>query len=341
MVLFEGFPLLEPDTPWETGNQLLYERKLTDGLPVVLPTEEKIDRMLEAIKDKEKNYGKMPPGYRDVTPANVAYQAVMAGCRPEEFPVVLSAVTAALQRQFNLLGIQTTTGTPTTAVMLHGPVVDRLGANSEANCLGPGNRVNACIGRAVRLALTNLGAAYPGVMDMATMGQPGKYTFCFGESAKASFIPPFHVRKGLTAGQSAVTLIGVSGTVEVYDVSSTVEATMETLVGSIRIASSISSNFAYMGSGELFILVPPEVVDLLNKNGWDLQRVQQFIYERGAVPKSLFSKEVQSRIAQPHVPIAKSPEHIFPIVTGGVGIKMTYLQTWPGGTDSVTVPLIE
>lgn len=342
MNLFEGFPLFEPTTDWESGNQILYDKGLTDGLPVALPTTERLEGMLEQISDTEKSYGKVPPGMREANPANIAYHAVMAGCRPEEFPVVLTAVAAALDPAFNLMGIQTTTGTPTTAVVMHGPVVEQLGANSGANCLGPGNRVNACIGRAVRLALTNLGMAYPGTIDMATMGQPGKYTFCFAETPETSFVPPLHVRKGLSLDQGAVTLLGVSGTVEIYDTSQQADATLETLVKSIQIPGNVplAHPIEHMGSGELFILMPPEIIDLLSASGWTLTRLQQYIFDHGTVPKAAFSEKVQEMIEETSVPIAKSPQHIYPIITGGIGIKITFLQMWPGGTESITIPIL-
>jgi hypothetical protein len=340
MELFKDFILFDESDDWKTGNELLYVNRLTDGLPVVLPTMESIRKMIRTVSDQTKSYGKIPPGMRELTPANVAYHAVMAGCKPDEFPIVLTAVVAALDPRFNLLGIQTTTGTTTTAVVVHGPIIKNLEMNSQANCLGPGNRSNACIGRAVRLALTNLGVAYPGTMDMATMGQPGKYTFCFAESTKQHPIPFLPVRKGLEAGTSAVTIIGVSGTIEVYDMSSKPMSIMETLVSSMKICGNVSSAHEYLGSGELFILLPPEVVNLLDHGGWALEKIQQYIFEEAAIPADQFSKDVQQRLTKKFVPIAKSPAHIYPIITGGVGAKMTLLQTWAGGTESITLPIL-
>ena len=104
MDLFESFPLFEPTADWESGNQILYDKGLTDGLPVALPTREKLEEMLEHISNKEKSYRKVPPGMREANPSNVAYHAAMAGCRPEEFPVVLTAVAASLDPAFNLMG---------------------------------------------------------------------------------------------------------------------------------------------------------------------------------------------------------------------------------------------
>lgn len=325
MKLFKDFILFEKDHDWELGNATLYEKGLTDGLPVFLPTMEKMEEMLD-FTAKNQTYGQVPPGYRDLTPANVAYNAILAGCKPQEFPVVLTAVVASTKNQFNLLGIQTTTGTPTTAVMIHGPVIQRLGLNHGTNCLGPGNRVNASIGRAVRLSLMNIGAAYPGQTDMATMGQPGKYTFCFAESPENFFIPSFHTRKGLSANESAVTVIGVSGTVEIYDTSSQPQSILNTIIENVYTGkkNSHSSHNPYIGSGELFLLIPPEIIQRFDASEWSLKQIQQYIYNH----------------SNARLQIAKSPDHIYPVITGGLGIKMTYLQTWAGGTEAVTMPLI-
>ncbi|WP_413299826.1 hypothetical protein AA0X95_16910 [Bacillus sp. 1P10SD] len=341
MELLEDFILFDHQEDWENGNQVLYHNGLTDGLPVILPTRKKLEKMLETVSDKFKNYGLIPPLFREVTPTNVAYQAVLAGCQPEEFPVVLTAVAAALDPQFNLLGIQTTTGTTTTAVMVHGPITKRLGMNAGPNCLGPGNRVNACIGRAVQLTMTNLGGAKPGTTDMATIGQPGKYTFCFAESPNTSPIPFFHTRKGYKENQSAVTVLGVSGTVEIVEMSSRPEAILLTLAGSLQNAGNISADRKYLGSGELFILIPPEIMDALHKGGWNLDSIQQYVFQHAKVPLEKFSKETQEQILESAVPIAKTPKDIYPIVSGGIGRKMTYLQTWAGGTDAITLPLVE
>src|SRR5690606_19315926 len=169
-----------------------------DGLPMVPPTRRRLDRMLVGVREPDRSRGLVPPLFGDLTAAAVAYNCVLAGCVPAELPIGLSAVAAGLDPPFNLLGIQTTTGTPTAAVVVHGPAARALGMNGGTNCLGPGNRANACIGRAVQLCLVNIGGARPGVGDMATMGQPGKYTFCFAESGDSG-LSPLHVRRGFRA----------------------------------------------------------------------------------------------------------------------------------------------
>jgi hypothetical protein len=312
----EEAPLFAEATPWEDAQERLDSLGIGDGLPLVPPTARRMARMLAGVAAPERSYGPVPPLFGDVTAEAVAYQCVLAGCRPAELPVVLTAVAACLEPQFNLLGIQTTTGTPTVAVLVHGPLARALGMNAGSNCLGPGNRANACIGRAVRLALTNIGGARPGIGDMATMGQPGKYTFCFAEGEDAA-LPPLHVRRGFAADRSAVTVLGVSGTMEVLPIGGdpAPEAALGPLLAAVRGAQEASAGGRDRPMAEQFFLLPPEILRLVAKAGWRLADIQAFLSRQG--------------------------EDVHPIVTGGAGIKMTYLPLWAGGTVSVTSGVVE
>lgn len=319
----DEFPLFAETTPWEDAQQRLETLGLGDGLPLVPPTSRRMERMLAGVTAPERSYGLVAPLFGDLTGEAVAYQCVLAGCVPAELPVVLTATAACLDPQFNLLGIQTTTGTPTVAVIVHGPSVRALGMNAATNCLGPGNRANACIGRAVRLALTNIGGARPGIGDMATMGQPGKYTFCFAEGDDATF-PPLHVRRGLSADQSAVTALGVSGTMEVLPVSgkATPEAVLRPVLAAMRGAQVASHAGTARPGGEQFFLMPPELAELFGKAGWTLADVQAFLFREADFA------------------VAATPDGIHPVLTGGAGVKMTYLPLWAGGTLPVTSGLV-
>ncbi|MBN9561495.1 MAG: hypothetical protein J0H14_12325 [Alphaproteobacteria bacterium] len=298
---------------------------LGDGLPLVPPTARRMDRMLAGVVDPERSYGPVPPLFGDLTAAAIAYQCVLAGCVPAELRVVLTAVAACLEPQFNLLGIQTTTGTPTVAAIVHGPIVRSLGMNAEGNCLGPGNRANACIGRAVQLALTNIGGARPGIGDMATMGQPGKYTFCFAEAGNAS-LPSLPARRGLSGDHGAVTVLGVSGTMEVLPLSedATPQGVLGPLAAAIRGAQIASNAGRARPASEQFLLLPPEIFDRFAKAGWTLADIQ------AGMVRALSEVEVEC-----------SAEDVCPVLTGGAGIKMTYLPLWSGGTRSVTAELLQ
>jgi hypothetical protein len=318
------------DADWDRAQNALSDSGFGDGLPLVLPTRERMDRMLAGIDDPGRSFGAMPPLFGELTIEAIAYCCVLAGCRRAELPVVLTAAVATLEPEFNLLGIQTTTGTPTACLVVHGPVVRELGMNSGTNCLGPGNRANACIGRALQLVLTNIGGARPGIADVATMGQPGKYVFCFAEG-EHPLIPPLPVGRGIGANASAVTVIGVSGTLEVLPQSPADSA--ELVLRAIR-DSMHGARLAYGAGrdrpcGEQFILIPPEIADLIQKHGWDLSAMQDFIWQQS--PPSL---------AGTPWPLARSARDINCVLTGGAGVKMTCLVPWGGGTLSVTRSLL-
>src|SRR5262249_34464911 len=140
--------------------------------------------------------GPIPPAMKKASIEKLAVNAVMAGCRPEYFPVVLAALEAALEDVFQLYSIQTATHTTAPMTIINGPIVNKLGINSSTNVLGQGHRANATIGRALQLILRNVGGDYPGITDMATHGQPGKYTSCIAEAESDSPWKPYHVEAG-------------------------------------------------------------------------------------------------------------------------------------------------
>ena len=311
-------PVFAADADWDAVQAALLDAALADGLPAVVPTEARLAAMLDGC-DPALGFGFMPPLFGELTNEAVAWCCVIAGCRPAEFPVVLEAALATLEPEFNLLGIQTTTGTPTAAVLVHGPAVERLGMNAGTNCLGPGNRANACIGRALRLVLTNIGGARPLVGDMATMGQPAKYGMAFAEGTHP-LVPSLAERRGVMG--SAVTVIGLSGTIEVLPENGASGPEMVLRPALVAMAGGRVASAAgrRRDPGEQFLLLPPEMADLIAKGGWSLADAQAFLWrESGA-----------------DWPIARSPDDIHLVLTGGAGVKMTCLVPWGGGTWCVT-----
>ncbi len=273
--------------------------------------------MLAGIAAPEESLGMMAPLFGDLSPAAIGYNCVLAGCLQGELPFVLTAAEACLAPEFNLLGLLTTTGTPAVAVVAHGAAARSLGVNASTNCLGPGNRANACIGRALALVLRNIGGARAGVGDMATMGQPGKYTFCFAESDDPT-LPQLHVRRGLEPDASALTVLGVSGTAEMLPArpGDTPELVLQTVAAATNGAITLSGR--EREAGEQVFLLPPELAGLIARHGWDLPRIQDYLFQARETPGG------------------GEPGDIHPIVTGGPGVKMTHLPLWAGGTRMVT-----
>jgi hypothetical protein len=315
-----GWPVVDETTGWETAQQILTDAELSDGLPLVPPTRRRLEAMVAGIADRSASHGMMPPLCGELTAEAVAYQCVIAGCQSAELPVVLAAAAATLEPDFNLLGIATTTGTACVALCVHGPIAHKLGLNAGTNCLGPGNRANASIGRALQLVIRNIGGARAEVGDMATMGQPGKYTFCFAERSGGPF-PTLTARRGLGADASAITVMGVSGTAEILPgdgEGATPEAILSPIVTAMRASIVMSSMHRKNERGEQVVLLPLEMVEKIARHdGWDLTRVQRYMFDEGQG-------------------VARSADAIHPILTGGAGYKMTYLPIWGGGSETVT-----
>ena len=172
--------LAAPDDAPEAAHRRWYDAGLVDGLPIVPPTPARVRHMYrDAGMDPVRTVAVLEPAVRPVTVYDIAVCATAAGCAPAYLPVVVAAVRAVAEPPFNLLGIQTTTGTATPVVLVHGPIVERTGIRAATDCLGGSGRANATIGRALRLVLRSLAGAAPGGMDTATMGQPAKLGLCF------------------------------------------------------------------------------------------------------------------------------------------------------------------
>jgi hypothetical protein len=332
----EELPLLPEDISWEEAQAKLEALDLGDGLPLVPPTMSRYEAMLSNRGSPEESFGFLMPLMGNLTLGTAAYNCVLAGCRPEDLSVVLTAAEACTAEEFNLLGLLSTTGTPTVAVCVQGPIVDELGINAGGNVLGPGKRANACIGRAVSLIMRNVAGARPGVADMATMGQPGKYTFCFGERAHSGF-PSLPERKGFDATDNCVTVLGVSGTAEVLPTgaSDTPERVLEPIAVAMNSNIDITSLSRKPERNEQVFLIPPEIADILTNHGWDLVRVQAYLQGSRCAYVYADNDETDDR------PLAPTPEDIHPIITGGVGIKMTHVPLWAGGSRMVTRKLRE
>ena len=281
---------------FEDANTLLYRLGVTDGLPVVPPTQERVAAMV-GERDPSEVVACLPPMRGQATMRRLATCAVMAGCRPGDFNVLMAATAAVAEPAFDLFGIQTTTGTATPMLIINGPAVQRLGLNTAANALGPGTRANAAIGRALQFVLRTIGGAHPGQGDQATMGQPGKFTFCCAENAMASPWEPLHVWRGFAAEQSTVTVIGATGTVEVVDADSLdAEGVLTTLARSMTIAGNLGRD-NLLGSGEPLLLVAPEHADIIARTHTRWQ-AQAFLFEHARLPVNALAPAQAERLRE-------------------------------------------
>jgi hypothetical protein len=328
-------------TDTDDVSHALYGLGMTDGLPVIAPTPERVAKALEyAGRDPASTIGPVPPEWRILELEAVAANAVMAGCAPEAFPVVLQAVEAMMSDPaFNLYGMQTTTHPIGPMVMVCGPVADELQVWGGIGCLGPGWRSNATIGRAVRFVLTNGGGAHPGGMDKATMGQPGKYSFCFSENEAESPWSPYRLDYGFKETDSTITVVGAEAPLNINDHgSTTAEGLLRTIAGTM---STTGNNNLYW-LGETFLIIGPEHAQSLAREGLSKEDVKAELHERARVPVDKMSTEqfahLQSWIhesevdtyvdANGSVALVREPNDIKIVVAGGPGKHSMWVPTW-------------
>jgi hypothetical protein len=297
----------------------MFERGWSDGLPVVPPTPERVEAMLGG-RDAGRSLGLVPPAQGEATLERVAVCAVLAGCRPAYFPVVVAAVEAVLEPQFNAHGVAVTTQPAGPIVVVNGPARERVGVNGGMGALGPGTRANATIGRALRLVLTLTGGALPGGLDRATLGHPGKFSSCFAENEEASPWPPLHVERGLPADASAVTVVAADAPLSISDHRS---RTPEELAATLAWAASTQwSPFWWPMDDTSLYVIGPEHAALFAAAGWSKDRVRSAMFEAVVRPAS----ELRRGEATPLVHAADddtqvrkwtTPEKIVLVVAGG------------------------
>jgi hypothetical protein len=267
---------VQVDDPW-AAIEACYDAGWTDGLPVVPPTRDLADAMVAAGPWAADDVLLHEPS-RDlsVTAEMAAINAVMAGCRPEYFPVVGAVVRAMGDPRFALHAVITSTGGAAVLIAVNGPIRDELGIHYKENLFGPGFRANATIGRTIRLILRNCLDAIPGTLDKSTQGWAGKYSMCFGEDEASSPWGPFHTSRGFDASQSTVTIMAAeSGHNVLNHASSDAEGLLATFADTMAALGSFSA-------GRSLLVFAPEHARKISESGWSREQCQAFLYEHAA-----------------------------------------------------------
>jgi hypothetical protein len=323
-----GFPLFAERTPAAVADAELERLHLGDGLPTVVPTEAGLQQILREVDDPDLSVGMMPPMYGELRVGAVAYQALIAGCDNSALPLLIAAAQACLDDTFNLLGVATTTGTAAVGLVANPRLGEQLGLRAGTNCLGPGARTNATIGRALSLVLRNLGGAREGIGDMATMGQPGKYTLCFAE--RVSALPSLASQLGVAA-LAAATVIGVSGTAEVLPIGAA--ASVDEILGPPALAmaaSKLTTGARQRTPDAQLLLLPEELALTLGRLGITLAAQQHYLLDRASTALTVLACDSSDTS-----PLVRSAADILIAVTGGPGVKMTHLPLWAGGSRPI------
>jgi hypothetical protein len=317
--------------------------RATDGLPVVAPTAERVRRMLAAVDrsaDEVLRRETAPLG-NVVTVEKLAVNAVMAGCLPEHFPVVVAAAEAMCDDAYRLDTSAITSYPGGNAVVVSGPAAATLGLHAGGGCLGPGFRANATIGRALTLMAINVLRAVPGLSDLSTLGSPAEYSYCFAENLEESPWPGLHAERYGTAA-TAVTVLKAEAPHNFLD--EYVTSAEELLELPAAALSTIANNNAYR-PGSVLLILNPHHAEIVARSGWRREDVQRFIHERARVPEAAtrrhgsIPKRPDWMAGLEEVPVTRSPEDVLVVVAGARGPQSMVAPTW-GFAEAVSRPVV-
>jgi len=320
------------DLDFDAWNDFAAAQGWGDGLPLYPPTEAKVAAFVETCRGDNEPFPPMSP--RQVLPTipAIAANAVMAGCKPEYLPVVVSAVRAILNPEYNLHGSLATTHPCAPMIMANGPIRKALDINCGSNCFGQGRRANAALGRALQLTMLNVGGGKPGEMDRATQGSPAKFAFCFGENEEDSPWEPFHVRRGFDAGDSVVTAMPAEPPHNINDHGSTTgDGILMTVAGA---ASQTGAN-SITGTSPILFAFGPEHAATLKRDGWTIETIQEKLFHATAVEANRVSPENQKNYEERDVRpvngryyLTMSPADVLIVVAGGPGKHSAYIPAF-------------
>ncbi len=325
-----------------------YELGWTDGLPVVPPTVERVQSFLDHVgRPADEVVGGVPERRREVTVGKIAANAVMAGCKPEYFPVVLAVADAIFDPVFNLIGPSSSLGGAGILVIVNGPAVKKLGINCHNNLFGPGNRANSTIGRSVRLILMNACAAIPGLFDRSILGHPGKFSFCIAENEEDIPWTPMHVERGFAREDSTVTVFACDGPRQVRAMGtpktilySLADATCA-LGSSMASSGSVGDTEAMIRQGQV-VIVFAGAADIWD--GWSKDDIRAHLYPklRRSVADlkraKMIDGDIEAADEEKYQLLVPAPEDLLMLYAGGVENQyMAVIPAWGPKVGSTAV----
>jgi len=315
-----------------------YKNGWTDGLPIVPPTAGAVREMLTGTDLSPAHVlGIMVPKNANVMIEKIAINAVMAGCRPTYLPVLIAAVEGLLEPDFDLAGVQCSTGPHSPLLLINGPIRSQINVNCSSGALGHGWQANATIGRAIRLILNNIGGARIGESDMTTLGMAENYTYCFGENEEKNPWTPVHVDAGFAKEDSTVSVLGAYAPENISDhVGITPE---EILVVAADVIAKLNRfhlrSMDQIITRDTLLVLGPEHAKSIADAGWTKHDVQQFVFEHASIPyntlKALRRQIDESKLIDgpdgKRVPLFALPECLKVVVAGGPGKHSAYINS--------------
>ena len=299
-----------------------------DGLPLVAPTEARVREHVAASgRYPDESLGEIPPRNGRATVEKIAINAVMAGAPAAAMPLLIAAIDAMLDPEFNLFALNTTTSCVVPGMFVHGPARTQLSIPMGVGCFGGEAGPGASIGRATRLVMRNVGGQRVGENSKSVFGQPGRVSgICVAEWEERSPWPSLGVRRGLAGSDNGVTVHGVTGTIDIADIYCQDGAALAELVG--RSLAFPGTN-AYLGDhhgAEVLVAIAPPWAELIARAHPTIDALQEALWSAASLPLSEFP-EPHRRAHHEHgkvdadgrVHVVESPEHLLVMVCGGLG----------------------
>ncbi len=320
-----------------------YEQGWTDGLPVVPPVRDRVERFLMAAgRPAEEIVARHVATGRACSVQAAAVNAVMAGCLPQYFPTVLAVLEAMNEDDYNFHGSTASTGGSAPVVIVSGDIRDEIGLNAAANVFGPGHRANATIGRAIRLLIINIFQMIPGVSDRSTTGWPGKYACCIAENVRNSPWEPLHESLGFPPDVSTATVFAASG---FYNIENHYTSEPERLLDTFADAMA---SLGALTDGQSLVVMSPEHAAIAASQGMSRQDVQTYLFERASRdPDELVAAGkwppiptpdglAEGERGQERFHRGRGPHDILLAVAGGeAGGHSAFLPSWSRGRNSL------
>ena len=328
----------------EEINALFLKRGWSDGLPIVAPTRERVRRMLQGTRrDRTDVVAVLPPMNGMATVEKIAVNAVMSGCRPEYMPVLLAAVDAVADPDFDLRGLATTTSPDVPCIIITGPIAKRLGLETDFGVMGRGNQGNNTIGRALQMIIHNVGGSRPGLTDMSCLGSPMEHGMLVVENPQNNPWPPFNEDVGLPSNADAVTVMGAEGYRGV------VAHGLES-ADIIRLMGAHMKGLAWQRPrwSTILLVIPGETAWQLAHSGYTKERIRKELLQQNPIPREEFLRWFDSSrwgddvekvlaVGAENQPVqAPATDQLLILYAGGPGIKNMIIPGWFGARRAVT-----
>ena len=320
------------------AQEAYHSRGWTDGLPVVPPTADAVAACLEwAMLAPDHLIGIEPVRARVITAEKAAINAVMAGCLPPHFPVVVTALTAMLEPEFGLHGPTASTGGCAVLLIVNGPIRRELAMDATFSVLGGADRSRAVIGRAVRLVLANVLNVRPGGIDRSTLGHPGKLGYCIAEDEEATgWVSLGDQRLGTTTAErgqvSSVTAVASMAPRQIMNEWTTDPAELcETIAAEIR-ANQLNYS---IWPGNYAVVLPPQLREHFDAASWSKDDIARCVYERARVRRGDWAAVGKGAVvkdrAEREYPALEAREDLLIIAAGGpAGGFAAVIPPWLG-----------